>query len=190
MKHINYNLLIENLENDTILISSSSDIKSNENYKKIINEGENILPLLIERIKEKNTMTLCMLISDISGINPINSDGDIEKIKDFYHELPHYETTAAPIFLGELSLWKNIELISIYNKNKTKYIHIINMDFIFLEFYIKKKYNQKVEEYFNINKASISYWRTSNEIPEKRLLQFQLKEGSIEPKELFSKIYS
>jgi hypothetical protein len=87
MKHINYNLLIENLENDTILISSSSDIKSNENYKKIINEGENILPLLIERIKEKNTMTLCMLISDISGINPINSDGDIEKIKDFYLSL-------------------------------------------------------------------------------------------------------
>jgi hypothetical protein len=64
------------------------------------------------------------------------------------------------------------------------------MDFLFLEFYIKKKYNQKVEEYFNINKASISYWRTSNEVPEKRLLQFQLKEGSIDPKELFSKIYS
>jgi hypothetical protein len=87
INNINYNLLIENLENDTILISSSSDIKSNENYKKIINEGENILPLLIERIKKKNTMTLCMLISDISGINPINSDGDIEKIKDFYLSL-------------------------------------------------------------------------------------------------------
>jgi hypothetical protein len=64
------------------------------------------------------------------------------------------------------------------------------MDFLFLEFYIKKKYNQKVEEYFNINKASVSYWRSSNEIPEKRLLQFQVKEGSIDTKELFLKIYS
>ena len=63
------------------------------------------------------------------------------------------------------------------------------MDFLFLEFYISKKYNQKVEEYFNINKVSVSYWRSSNNIPEKRLLQFQLKEGSIDPKELFSKIY-
>ncbi len=84
VNNINYNLLIGNLENDTILISSSSDIKSNENYKKILNEGDNILPFLIERIKEKNTMTLCMLISDISGINDPNSNGDIEKIKDFY----------------------------------------------------------------------------------------------------------
>lgn len=64
------------------------------------------------------------------------------------------------------------------------------MDFLFLEFYIQKKYNQKVEEYFKINKASVSYWRSSNEIPEKRLLQFQLEEGSIDPKQLFSKLYS
>jgi hypothetical protein len=62
------------------------------------------------------------------------------------------------------------------------------MDFIFLEFYIKKKYNQKVEEYFNTTRQSVSLWRKSN-IPEKRLLQFQLKEGSINPKELISKIY-
>jgi hypothetical protein len=63
------------------------------------------------------------------------------------------------------------------------------MDFLFLEFYIQKKYNQKVEEYFNVGRQSVSLWRVSNEIPEKRLLQFQLKEGSIEPVELFSKIY-
>lgn len=64
------------------------------------------------------------------------------------------------------------------------------MDFLFLEFYIKKKYNQKVEEYFEINKASISYWRTSNEIPELRLLQFKDKEGSLDINGLFLKIYS
>jgi len=63
------------------------------------------------------------------------------------------------------------------------------MDFTFLEFYIKKKYNQKVEEYFNIGKQSVSDWRTSDNIPEKRILQFHLKEGSIDIKELFEKIY-
>jgi hypothetical protein len=63
------------------------------------------------------------------------------------------------------------------------------MDFLFMEFYIKKKYDQKVEDYFEINKVSVSYWRSSNIIPEKRLLQFQVKEGSINPKELFLKIY-
>ena len=62
------------------------------------------------------------------------------------------------------------------------------MDFLFLELYIKKKYNQKVEEYFNLNKAAVSYWRSSNQIPEKRLLQ--INEGTTDIKELFSKIYS
>ena len=69
------------------------------------------------------------------------------------------------------------------------FINNYNMDFLFLEFYIQKKYNQKVEEYFNLNKAAISYWRSSNSIPEKRVLQFQVKEGSINPIELFSQIY-
>ena len=63
------------------------------------------------------------------------------------------------------------------------------MDFLFLEFYIKKKYDQKVEEYFNTTRQSVSLWRKSNIIPEKRLLQFQVKEGSIEPRELFLKIF-
>jgi hypothetical protein len=63
------------------------------------------------------------------------------------------------------------------------------MDFLFMEFFIKKKYDEKVEDYFKINKVSVSYWRSSNIIPEKRLLQFQIKEGSINPKELFLKIY-
>jgi hypothetical protein len=63
------------------------------------------------------------------------------------------------------------------------------MDFLFLEFYIQKKYNQKVEDYFNTTRQSVSLWRKSNIIPEKRILQFQVKEGSIEIKELISKIY-
>lgn len=64
------------------------------------------------------------------------------------------------------------------------------MDFLFLEFYIKKKYNQKVEEYFNLNKVSVSNWRTNNHIPPQRLIEFLEKEGSINPKDLFLKIYS
>ena len=63
------------------------------------------------------------------------------------------------------------------------------MDFEFMEFYIQKKYGQKVEEYFQVGKQSVSLWRIQNNVPEKRLLQFQIKEGSTDPKELFSKIY-
>ena len=63
------------------------------------------------------------------------------------------------------------------------------MDFLFLEFYIQKKYNQKVEEYFNINKVSVSHWRTNNTIPSSRQLEFLNKEGSINPKELLEKLY-
>ena len=63
------------------------------------------------------------------------------------------------------------------------------MDFLFLEFYIQKKYNQKVEEYFSVGKQSVSDWRSANQIPSKRQLEFLHKEGSIDPKELFQKIY-
>lgn len=63
------------------------------------------------------------------------------------------------------------------------------MDFLFMQFYIQKKYNQKVEEYFGINKVSVSSWRTNDNIPEKRMLQFQVREGTIDPKELFEKLY-
>lgn len=63
------------------------------------------------------------------------------------------------------------------------------MDFLFLQFYIQKKYNQKVEEYFDIGKMSVSGWRTSNTIPPKRLLEFYEKEGSMDFLELFKNIY-
>ena len=63
------------------------------------------------------------------------------------------------------------------------------MDFLFLEFYIMKRYGQRVEEYFSVGKQSVSDWRISGKVPEKRLLQFQLKEGSIDPKDLFQHLY-
>jgi hypothetical protein len=52
------------------------------------------------------------------------------------------------------------------------------IDFLFIQLYIKKKYNKKVEDYFSIGKQSVSDWRTNNTIPPKRLLET-----------LFEKIY-
>lgn len=63
------------------------------------------------------------------------------------------------------------------------------MDFLFLELYIKKKYNQKVEEYFDIGKMSVSGWRKSNTVPPKRLLEFYEKEGTMDVLQLFKEIY-
>lgn len=63
------------------------------------------------------------------------------------------------------------------------------MDFLFLEFYIQKKYNQKVEDYFGVNKVSVSHWRSADKIPPQRQIDFLTKEGSLDPKELFLKIY-
>lgn len=64
------------------------------------------------------------------------------------------------------------------------------IDFLFLEFYIQKKYNKKVEEYFEIGKQSVSDWRVSNTIPPKRLIEFIQKEESINILDLFKKIYT
>lgn len=64
------------------------------------------------------------------------------------------------------------------------------IDFLFIELFIKKKYNQKVEEYFNIGKQSVSDWRKSNSIPPKRLLYFYNKENSMYIQTLFEKIYT
>ena len=63
------------------------------------------------------------------------------------------------------------------------------MDFLFLEFYIQKKYNQEISKYFSVGKQSTSDWRRSCKIPPKRLLEFLDREGSLDPKELISKIY-
>lgn len=63
------------------------------------------------------------------------------------------------------------------------------MDFLFMQFYIAKKYGKKVEEYFNINKVSVSNWRTSNTVPIRRQLEFQVREGDIDIKKLICSLY-
>ena len=64
------------------------------------------------------------------------------------------------------------------------------VDFLFIELYIMKMYNQKVENYFDIGKQSISGWRVTNIIPPRRLLEFYNREGSMDINILFNKIYN
>jgi len=64
------------------------------------------------------------------------------------------------------------------------------MDFLFLQFYIKKKYNQSIDEYFSIGKQSTSDWKVANKIPPQRILEFYDKEGSIDILILFKKLYN
>ena len=63
------------------------------------------------------------------------------------------------------------------------------MDFKFIEFYIEKKYNQKVEDYFNTVKSVVSNWRNKN-FPEKRLHEFCYREKSSDILELFKNLYN
>jgi hypothetical protein len=63
------------------------------------------------------------------------------------------------------------------------------IDFLFIQLYIKKKYNKKVEDYFSIGKQSVSDWRTNNTIPPKRLLDFYNNEGTMDIQTLFENIY-
>lgn len=62
------------------------------------------------------------------------------------------------------------------------------IDIIFIEFYIRKKYAQKLEEYFGVTKSIASIWRKSS-FPERRLKEFSYREGTLNIKELIDKIY-
>lgn len=62
------------------------------------------------------------------------------------------------------------------------------VDIHFIEFYIKKKYNQKLEEYFEVNKSVSSGWR-NKKFPERRLKEFSYREGTLDVNDLFKRIY-
>ncbi len=64
----------------------------------------------------------------------------------------------------------------------------MKLDVFFIEFYIFKKYNQKLEEYFDVNKSVSSRWRTDY-LPEKRLHEFVFREGTGDLIELLKRIY-
>ena len=82
---LDYDDLISNLNKETLIISSSSDIKKSDSYKKLLSIGERLIPNLLESLKTDNNISICMLISDITGVNPPDEiTGDIKKLKDFY----------------------------------------------------------------------------------------------------------
>jgi len=62
------------------------------------------------------------------------------------------------------------------------------IDIHFIEFYIKRKYKQKLEEYFDVNKSVSTKWRKSS-FPDRRMKEFMFRENSIDIVELIGRIY-
>ena len=73
--------------------------------------------------------------------------------------------------------------------SKILYNNMTKIDFLFIQLYIKKKYNKKVEEYFNTTKQSVSDWRIKNELPPIRLIQFYENEKTLDLEKLLKIIY-
>lgn len=64
----------------------------------------------------------------------------------------------------------------------------MKIDIYFIEFYIFKKYNQKIYEYFDVNKSVITKWKNVS-FPEKRLHEFVYREGTSDMIELIKRVY-
>jgi uncharacterized ubiquitin-like protein YukD len=63
-----------------------------------------------------------------------------------------------------------------------------NIDIKFIEFYIDKKYDLKLEEYFKVTSPIVSNWR-NKKFPIRRLDEFFYREGSRDVSELIKNIY-
>lgn len=110
----------------------------------------------------------------------------LSKIEEDYIDIEMVELNLTSIDINEYKRFiksnnRDSKISELFDKKE--------IDFLFIELYIKKKYDQKVEDYFNIGKMSISGWRTSNSVPPKRILEFYKKEGSIDILELFKNLY-
>jgi hypothetical protein len=64
----------------------------------------------------------------------------------------------------------------------------MKIDVFFIEFYIQKKYSQKIEEYYDVNKSVASKWR-NNHFPDGRLHEFVFREGTSDMIELLKRVY-
>lgn len=62
------------------------------------------------------------------------------------------------------------------------------IDIQFIEFYIKKKYNQNMCEYFDVSKPVLSIWRHKS-FPVSRMDEFVRRERGFDIHELFERIY-
>jgi hypothetical protein len=127
--------------------------------------------------------------NEIKSVYKINS----KELSDYILNLKDYEVNILMDMLGldiDLESYKQ-DLIKNSRDHKIK--NVLNkeiIDFLFLELYIKKKYNERVEDYFNIGKMSVSGWRKTNTVPPKRLIEFYEKEKSINILELFKNLYN
>lgn len=63
------------------------------------------------------------------------------------------------------------------------------LDFLFIQLYIRKKYNINMETYFGAANQTVADWRKINKLPKKRLDYFLNKEGTIDVEELFFRLY-
>ena len=62
------------------------------------------------------------------------------------------------------------------------------IDIQFIEFYISKKYNQNMCEYFSVSKPVLSVWRHKS-FPGGRLKEFMEREESLDVHVLLERIY-
>ena len=62
------------------------------------------------------------------------------------------------------------------------------IDIEFVEFYIKKKHNKSMCEYFNVSRPVLSVWRKKG-LPAQRLKEFHERERSLDAHKLFERIY-
>ena len=62
------------------------------------------------------------------------------------------------------------------------------MDIDFIQFYIKKRYNQSLNKYFNVSKPVVSIWK-NKKFPTSRQDEFIRKEKCFDIHELFERIY-
>lgn len=64
----------------------------------------------------------------------------------------------------------------------------MQIDFKFIQFFIKSLYDKSIEEYYNVQKSTVSGWR-SRGLPSKYIKIFITLEKSDNIYELFEKIY-
>jgi hypothetical protein len=62
------------------------------------------------------------------------------------------------------------------------------IDIYFIEFYLKKKYQQNVDTYFEVSRPVLSVWRKKG-LPQGRIDEFLRREKSFDVFELFERIY-
>jgi hypothetical protein len=64
----------------------------------------------------------------------------------------------------------------------------LKLDVDFINFYVKKKYRQDLNDYYSVTPSVASKWKHSY-FPDSRLHEFAFKEGTTDVIELIKRIY-